>query len=418
MSSKSIVSNSKVSKSTTPTTNNNVEVKKQHSIYKLVLTGGPCGGKTTAQERLAVFFENLGWKVYRPPETATLLFRGGIRFNELNERQIEDFQNDLLMTLIQIENVYLRLAAGAANGQNCLLVFDRGTMDGSSYIDPKMWERILQRNSLNAIDLRDNRYDQVIHMVTAADGAPDFYTIENNRTRTEDLKQAIEQDKKTRHAWLGHPYLDVIDNSGSRSFEEKILQLVQRVCDRMNVHYGDRLAPNSKKRKFLVTSFDESRFPKYEEFRVIHRFLRSDEKDVQGRIRKRGQNGKWAYTYTTRRQNAKGEKIETRMQISPKEFLALYNHADPNRSRTYKKRRCFIWEQQYYQLDIYCRPLPDNFNQLIILETYTVNDKKDIRLPDFLKISKEITGDPEYSLLTLSRKRRDSLSRPNDDTFN
>ena len=31
----------------------------------MVLTGGPCGGKTTGQARLSTFFENLGWKVYR-----------------------------------------------------------------------------------------------------------------------------------------------------------------------------------------------------------------------------------------------------------------------------------------------------------------------------------------------------------------
>ena len=61
-------------------------------IYKLVLTGGPCGGKTTGQAKLATFFENLGWKVFRVPETATVLMSGGIAFGELNEEQIFDFQ--------------------------------------------------------------------------------------------------------------------------------------------------------------------------------------------------------------------------------------------------------------------------------------------------------------------------------------
>ncbi|KAI8122913.1 TRPL translocation defect protein 14 [Lucilia cuprina] len=32
-------------------------------VYRIVLTGGPCGGKTTGQSRLCTFFENLGWKV-------------------------------------------------------------------------------------------------------------------------------------------------------------------------------------------------------------------------------------------------------------------------------------------------------------------------------------------------------------------
>ena len=38
--------------------------------------------------------------------------------------------------------------------------------------------------------LRDNRYDGVIHLVTAADGAEDFYETGSNEARYEGLKQA------------------------------------------------------------------------------------------------------------------------------------------------------------------------------------------------------------------------------------
>ena len=69
-----------------------VEEQSKRKIWKLVLTGGPCGGKTTGQAKLATFFENLGWKVFRVPETATVLMSGGIAFGELNEEQIFDFQ--------------------------------------------------------------------------------------------------------------------------------------------------------------------------------------------------------------------------------------------------------------------------------------------------------------------------------------
>jgi hypothetical protein len=74
--------------------NNNLlqGVHPSRRVYKLVLTGGPCGGKTTGQAKLATFFENLGWKVFRVPETATVLMSGGIAFGDLNEEQIFDFQ--------------------------------------------------------------------------------------------------------------------------------------------------------------------------------------------------------------------------------------------------------------------------------------------------------------------------------------
>lgn len=36
----------------------------------------------------------------------------------------------------------------------------------------------MKENGLNMVDLRDNRYNQIIHMVSAACGAEDFYTTE------------------------------------------------------------------------------------------------------------------------------------------------------------------------------------------------------------------------------------------------
>merc|ERR1712179_153425 len=96
-------------------------------IWKLVLTGGPCGGKTTGQARLSTFFENLGWKVYRSPEIATVLLSGGVNFAELNEEAAIKFQENLLKTMLQTENAFFDLAE--ASSRNCLIICDRGAMD-------------------------------------------------------------------------------------------------------------------------------------------------------------------------------------------------------------------------------------------------------------------------------------------------
>ena len=39
-------------------------------IYKFVITGGPCAGKTTAMERLQVFLRERGFRVFVVPEAA------------------------------------------------------------------------------------------------------------------------------------------------------------------------------------------------------------------------------------------------------------------------------------------------------------------------------------------------------------
>ncbi len=45
-----------------------------------------------------------------------------------------------------------------------------------------MWQRILKKCNWNNIDFRDNRYDQVIHLVSSANGAHQYYQCSQIRT--------------------------------------------------------------------------------------------------------------------------------------------------------------------------------------------------------------------------------------------
>ena len=137
-----------------------VENSDRPKVWRLVLTGGPCGGKTTGQSRLATFFENIGWKVYRVPETATVLLSGGVNFADLSEQAAEKFQANLLKTMIQIENSFFDLAS-SCSAQNCLVICDRGAMDASAFVSREQWDNILDANELDEVDIRDNRYNQV-----------------------------------------------------------------------------------------------------------------------------------------------------------------------------------------------------------------------------------------------------------------
>jgi len=47
-------------------------------------------------------------------------------------------------------------------------------------------------------------------MVTAAQGAPEFYTGENNAARYESISDAIKLDKKLINAWVGHDHFSII----------------------------------------------------------------------------------------------------------------------------------------------------------------------------------------------------------------
>ncbi|CAL2044150.1 unnamed protein product [Caenorhabditis brenneri] len=385
------------------------ENERKHKVYKIVLTGGPCGGKTTAQVRLATFFENLGWKVFTVPETATILLGGRVKFSELDAEQSYIFQRDLLATMHQIENTFFNQAS-AIKDRNVLIICDRGCMDPSAYSSVEDWHRMLRDLKFDEFDLRCSRYDQIAHLVTAADGAAKYYTLANNATRSEGIEHAMEMDKRTRSVWIGHPYMDIIDNKNTSNFDDKVNKLIQVVCDRTGIRSGDRLAKDSKKRKWLLSSVDWKNFGKFEEFDIEHFYLLSDESNIQHRFRRRTQNGRSTYTLTSREYfKESGDSIETRMTVMNRDYNTYVNMKDRSRSSILKKRRCFMYGNMYFNMDIYVDPLPPQADgkHLIFLETYTTVPKgtplPEGAVPPFITIEREITGESQYSMYSLSK---------------
>ena len=57
---------------------NNQDKKKDVKISKIVLTGGPCAGKTTALTWINNYFSQRGYTVLTVPETATELITNGV----------------------------------------------------------------------------------------------------------------------------------------------------------------------------------------------------------------------------------------------------------------------------------------------------------------------------------------------------
>lgn len=399
-------------------------MEKQKRLYKIVLTGGPCGGKTTGQSRLCTFFENLGWKVFRVPETATVLLSGGIKFSDLSTEEdgvysgesdylgacyigkpvLDEgykFQENLLKTMLQIENTFFEL--GETCQRDCLIICDRGAMDASAFISKDKWERMMNSNGWNPVELRDNRYNQIIHMVSAANGAEDFYSTEDHACRSENVGLARELDYNAAAAWVGHPYFDVIDNS--TDFEAKICRMLQSVCQKLGIDTGDRLTTNSRKRKFLVKCLpDDAEFPPFQDFDVVHNYLQANNPNMQARLRKRGQKGHWSYIHTIRKPKIRGQVIEVKTQLTHRDYINMLAQRDDSHFTIFKKRRCFLYNNQYFQLDIYREPCHARCKGLILLETYSALENGHLErcLPKFLTLVEEVTGNPDYSMFNLS----------------
>ena len=94
-------------------------------------------------------------------------------------------------------------------------------MDNKAYVDKRVWDAILEETGWNTVQLRDRRYDSVIHLVTAAEGAEDFYGY-GNEARSETPEQARELDRAIIDAWSGHQRHFIIDNKKDGGFEGKM----------------------------------------------------------------------------------------------------------------------------------------------------------------------------------------------------
>jgi len=79
--------------------------------------------------------------------------------------------------------------------------------------------------------LRDNRYDAVIHMVTAADGAENFYGVEGQEARYESVEEAKEKDELIRQAYMGHQKWILVKNNDCKNFTEKIKRTKDAVLE-------------------------------------------------------------------------------------------------------------------------------------------------------------------------------------------
>jgi hypothetical protein len=161
-------------------------------VRRIAVTGGPGAGKTTIWQELAAQHQD---KLVAVPEVATLMFKH-VFPSVTNELERHAVQRAIFGVQKELERVHeARLRPGQ------ILLCDRGTPDGGGYWPSghraffdamgTCWEDELAR------------YDAVLFLETAAAGG--FSIAQGNAIRTEDLRTAIEIDRRLRDVWSRHP---------------------------------------------------------------------------------------------------------------------------------------------------------------------------------------------------------------------
>ncbi|MBR6322123.1 MAG: AAA family ATPase [Lachnospiraceae bacterium] len=365
------------------------EEKKEPEITKIVITGGPCAGKTTAMSWVQNAFTQMGYTVLFVPETATELITGGVAPWTCGTNG--EFQKCLLRLQLDKEKVYEQ-AAKTMDAEKILIVCDRGALDNKAYMDSVEFALALDWLGTGEIELRDN-YDAVFHLVTAAKGAEEFYTTANNAARTETVEEAAALDDKLIAAWTGHPHLRVIDNSVN--FEGKLKRLITEISS-----FLGEPEPLEIERKFLIEYPDirwlES-IPNCQRIEIIQTYLKSD-KDEEVRVRQRGIDGHYIYFLTTKRKISGLKRVEVERRLSEREYLRLLMDADTTRRQIRKDRYCLTYENQYFEIDVY--PF---WNDQAIAEIELSSEDAEIRFPKQIKVIKEVTDDENFKNASLAK---------------
>ncbi len=359
-------------------------------ITKIVITGGPCAGKTTAMSWIQNAFTSLGYTVLFVPETATEFIGGGVAPWTCGSNR--DYQ--LVQVSLQITKEKLfEQAARTMPAEKILIVCDRGVLDNKAYMTPEDFAYVTGELKVNEVELRDG-YDAVFHLVTAAKGAEEFYTTANNQARIETVQQACELDDKLLASWTGHPHLRVIDNA--TDFEVKMRRLIGEISACLGLP-----GLMDTRKRYLIEYPDIARLEGMSSCRkveIIQTYLHSGE-NSERRVGQRGVDGHYIY-YETLLMGGGPKTIEVERRLTQNQYLTLLMEADTSLRQIRKTRYCMTWKNQVFEIDVY--PF---WQDRAIAEIETSDKETRIDFPDAIHVIRDVTEEKEYKNAALAGKK-------------
>lgn len=334
-----------------------------------------------------------GWETLIWEEAATTLIKSWVIPGQTI--WFADFQHEVLIEQLHREEILARQAERLIkSGKKVITLLDRWLMDWGAYVPRTDFYQILWQHNLNPDEVLRNRYDGVVHMVSAADGAPDFYTTTNNKARTETIEQAKEKDYLTQHAWNGTDKLRIIKNRAT--FEEKLQETVQAIANILWIPI-----PYEIEDKFAVKEVQ------WEMLNALHpivakltQFYISSPTQQPGEIRRARKLVQWSfekYFLTIKTLESVWMNGEVEDRISKDTYNLMHQWKVPWSKIITKDRYTFIDNKQYFEFDVFKEPKnalkPDDVG---LLELEKTDISQEVVIPNFMKVV-ESTGDKRYA---------------------
>lgn len=314
----------------------------QNGVSCIAVTGGPCGGKSTFLARAVRLLLERGIYAVVLSETATEFFLANLTPESLGRME---FQIELMKYSQLRENYYRDITRGLAEKyeRSVVLLCDGGLLDAAAYVSPNEFNEVLSVVGVTRQSLL-RRYDLVVHLMTAALGAEDFYTCANNCARSEDLPEARLLDARTQNAWLGHPNHFVIDNS--TGFDGKVGRALQTLARKIGVPESLEI-----ERKFLLRNFSPGMIPPESVKIAIEQAYLPIADGIERRVRRWECFGEATYFYTEKTYTDRlGTRVNRETLISCSEYERLLGLTP------YVLRKCryaFVYAGHHMDLDVY-----------------------------------------------------------------
>lgn len=184
-----------------------------NKTHRIVLTGGPGGGKTTAAQLIR---RELGERIIVVPEAATMLFQGGFPRCTGVSAQVAA-QKAIYHVQRNIEDIQRESYPGR------VLLCDRGTIDSAAYWPHGAEDFFKATNT--SLQKECDRYDAVVFFETAAVG--NIAVEGTNPTRIEDNQEARDLDKRLQSYWSQHKNYHFVPHQ--KSFFHKLESALKAV---------------------------------------------------------------------------------------------------------------------------------------------------------------------------------------------
>ena len=184
----------------------------------ILITGGPCAGKTESLQHIKAYLIGLEYNVYICNEIPTMLISNGIDTQKIDKL---DFQKLVIQLQIEMQKIYENVLSLSKSNKNIVL-FDGSPIDCLKFITKKEFDDIVSNYGLT-YDTILNSYNGVIHLETVAKKFPELYTTSNNSARKSDVNEAVNRDNRLIEAYKDHPNRVII--SSYRNLDEKRISI-------------------------------------------------------------------------------------------------------------------------------------------------------------------------------------------------